>query len=251
MNTSIGVAVEEKLVHQINDKKYSELNANLQHFISLLFPFLDKDKKIKCYKTEDFIKPDICISQEEDRRFISVKFGSSETLHTENIISFVNFLKDNGIDDYTIETYLLYHYGDGTTNGTGENRMSSVETRFRMDERIRRMNQVLNSSKAFVKAFADRVMWKGVNPQAEQAEYLYHGDEDFGLFITRKQMLRHIDTKTWDYMDSCVHVGPFVLRPKARYSNKTIINEENRRLVVVTYPRLLSDVGYISRRYNY
>ena len=73
------------MVHQINDKKFSELNGNLQHFISFLFPFLNKDKKIKCYQTENFIKPDICISQDEERRYVSIKFGSSETLHTENI----------------------------------------------------------------------------------------------------------------------------------------------------------------------
>ena len=37
MNTSIGVVVEDKLVHQINDKKFAELNGNLQHFISFIF----------------------------------------------------------------------------------------------------------------------------------------------------------------------------------------------------------------------
>ena len=252
MNTSKGITVEERMVHLLNNKRYDEINENLHHFVSFLLPFLEADSKLKCCRTEDFIKPDICISQDDERKFVSVKTGLSETLHTENIISFVNFLKDNGIDDYTVESYLLYQYGDGTTDGSGENRMSSVETRFKMNERIKRMNGMFNSSKTFIKAFADRVMWKGVNPQAESADYLYHGDEDFGSFISRNQIMRHIELRRWDYMTSVVHIGPFILRPKARYpGGREVKNDDFRKRVVVSYPKLLSDIMYISRRYKF
>ena len=251
MNTTIGIENEEKMVANLNGKTFDSLNNNLQFFIYYLFPKLDKNKKIACFQTENFIKPDICVSQENELRFVSLKYGQSETLHNENIKTFINFLKEHGISDYTIETYLLYHYGDGTINGTGKRRMSSVEVRFMYNDRINKMNEEFNASKQFIKDFADRVMFQGVNPEASRADYIYHGDPDYGVFISRNQFMRHIEKKNWDFMQTCVHIGPFVVRPHARYSNKEIRNEEHRHTVVVNYPRFVQDLLYISSRYSY
>jgi len=251
MNTSIGIINEENFVKSINGNMFNDLNKNLQYFLYYLFPKLDKNKKFTCYRTEYLIKPDIIISQDSIMRFISLKYGQSETLHNEHILTFIQFLKDCGISDETIHTYLLYHYGDGTTNGTGKKRMNSVEVRFTYDEQIKKMNEEFNSSKEFIKKFLDRVMFQGVNPSASMAEYIYHGDVDYGVFCSRNQFRRHIDRKNWDYMQTCVHVGPFVIRPHARYVNKEIRNEESRNTVEVNYPRLVQDIAYIARNYMY
>ena len=251
MNTIIGIQNEEKMCENINNKTFDQLNKNLQMFMYYLFPKMDKSKMFKCFQTENFIKPDICISQDSKLKFVSLKYGQSETLHNEHISTFIKFLKDNGISDYTIESYLLYHYGDGTTDGTGQKRMSSIETRFTYDERITKMNEEFNSSKAFIKKFADRVMFQGVNPSTSMAEYIYHGDPDYGVFVSRLQYMRHIEMKNWAFMQTCVHVGPFVLRPHARYANKEILNEEHRHTVTINYPRFVQDILYISSRYAY
>ena len=251
MNTTIGILNEEKMCETINDKKFDDLNQNLQYFMYYLFPRIDKSKKIKCFQTENFTKPDICISQEKELKFVSLKYGQSETLHNENIQTFVKFLKECGISDYTIETYLLYHYGDGTTDGTGKRRLSSIQVRFMYDERIRKMNDEFNKSKDFIKKVADRVMFQGVNPDASKAEFIYHGDKDYGVFVSRNQYMRHIEKKNWDFMQTCVHIGPFVVRPHARYSNKEILNEDHRHTVVINYPRFVQDLLYISSRYSF
>ena len=251
MNTTIGIQNEEKFCEQINNKTFDELNTNLQYFMYYLFHQLDKKKKFNCFQTENFIKPDICISQENELRFVSLKYGQSETLHNESIKTFVNFLKDNGISDETVETYLLYHYGDGTIDGTGQHRLSSVEVRFKYDDRIKKMNEEFNNSKEFIKKFAERVMFQGVNPDANKAGFIYHGDPDYGVFVSRYQFMRHIERKNWNYMETCVHIGPFVIRPHSRYANKEIRSEESRHLVVVNYPRFVQDLMYISSRYSY
>ena len=251
MNTSIGIQNEEKFCETINGKTFAQLSENLQYFMFYLFPHMDKSRKFSCFQTENFIKPDICISQENELRFISLKYGQSETLHNENLKTFIEFLKECGISETTIDTYLLYHYGDGSKDGTGTRRMSSVEVRFMYDEQIRKMNEEFNHSKEFIKKFADRVMFQGVNPDASRAEYIYHGDVDYGVFCSRYQFMRHIEKKNWDFMQTCVHVGPFVLRPHARYSNKEIRNEDHRHTVVVNYPRFVQDLLYISSRYSY
>ena len=250
MKPSEGFLVEDKFVEEINNKNVNDLNSNLKHLITFAFPLFNKNQNLKCAKMDSLIKPDICIYQGNKYNFVSIKSGFCEQLHMENVHSFVEFLEKNGIDKHTIETYLLYHYGDGTIDGSGKNRMSSVETKFTFNERIREMNEVFNKSKDFIKKFADRVIWQGVDEHANRAEILYHGDTDYGVFIARSQMRKHIENRTWFYMDKCVHIGPFVVRPKARYANGEIKNPENRQMVNVSYPRLIFDMQYIAKQYS-
>lgn len=249
MSANEGSLNEERMVVALNDKTFDELNPNLQTFILQLFPQLDKSKKINCYHAEPYTKPDIMISQGITRHFISLKTGTSDTVHNERIEPFIEFLKENGFDDYTIESFLLYHYGDGTTDGTGKKRLGVFEVRKEYDERIRALNAAFNKDKSFVKKFADRVMFKGVEPLSEPADVIYHGTEEFGVFMSRFQLMRHIDFRDWSYMQFVVHIGPFVLRPRARYPGKEIKNDDNRKFVVVNYPRLVSDMLYIRNRY--
>ena len=251
MNTIIGIENEENFVRCIDNKKYDELNKHLQYFLHYLFPVINAETKFHCFQTRNFAKPDICISLESEMRFVSLKYGECETVHNENIITFKQFLKDNGISDEAIEAYLLYHYGDGTTDGTGTRRMGSVEARFHYQDKIKKLNEEFNKSKDFVKKFAERVMFQGVNPQANGADYIYHGDTDYGVFMSKYQLMKQLDKKNYDYMTSCVHIGPFVVRPHARYSNKEIRNVEHRHTVVINYPKIIQDIMYIFPRYPF
>lgn len=251
MNTMIGIQNEENFVKALDNKTYSELNKNLQLFLFYLYPNIDKTMKFHCYMTENFVKPDIVIHQNQQYRYVSLKYGQAETLHNESIRTFVEFLRDCQISEESIETYLLYHYGDGTTDGTGKRRMGSVETRFTYDDRIKKLNEELNSSKSLIKEFADRVMFQGVNLQANRADYIYHGDPDSGVFISREQFMRHVDRKNWSFMVRCVHIGPFVIRPHARYADREILNEAHRHTVTVNYPGIVNDLLYIQNRYNF
>jgi len=251
MNTTIGIQNEENFVKELDNKLFGELNKNLQMFLFYLFPNIDKTARFHCYMTENFCKPDIVIYQNDQYRYVSVKYGQAETVHNENIMTFIEFLRDCQISEETIESYLLYHFGDGTKDGTGKRRMDSVETRFTYDDRIKKMNEEFNSSKAFIKGFADRTMFQGVNPQASRADYLYHGDPDKGVFISRDQVMKHIDRKDWSFMNRCVHIGPLIVRPHARYAGKEILNEKHRHTVAVNYPGIVSDMLYIQNRYNF
>ena len=251
MNTIVGIENEENFVRCIDNKKYFDLSKHLQYFLRYLFPFVDASEKFHCFQTRNFMKPDICISLQSEMRYVSLKYGEADTVHNENILTFKKFLEENGISQEAINTYLLYHYGDGTTDGSGKRRLGSVEVRFHYEEEIKKLNEEFNQSKEFIKKFADRVMFQGVNPQANCADFIYHGDVDYGVFMSRYQLMQHIDKKNWDFMTGCVHIGPFVVRPHARYSNKEIRNEEHRHTVVVNYPKIIQDIMYIFPRYAF
>ena len=251
MGFNEGFLNEERLMYSIDGKTFKQLNGNLQHFVSLILPYMDKEMVIKCSKTEDYIKPDLCIYQGNQRVYVSVKHGTTETLHDEKLNPFINFLREHGIEEDVINAYLLYHFGDGTTDGTGENRLPAFDARVKYDEQVKKVNAAFNKSIDFIKEFADRVMFKGVNPDAEAADVLYHGDEDYGSFISRNQLMRHLERRNYNFMTQNVHIGPFIVRPKARYPGREIKNNDHRNKIVVSFPRLLNEVMYISGRYKF
>lgn len=250
MANNLGTQNEDNFVYEIHNRKFKDLNKNLQYFVQYIFCHVKDDDILYCYKTEDYIKPDICIQWKDKEAFVSLKFGVSDTIHGESIKSFTDFLRTKGIEERVINTLLLFAYGDGTTDGSGTSRKNGIEIRYELKDEIEYMNMRLNESKEFVKAVVNRVLFEGVNPFAYKAGYVYHGSIEYGDFVSKNQVLKHIDCKNWDFMD-CPHIGPIVFRPHARYSGKEILHEKFRNELKFTWPNLLSDIRYISKRYNF
>ena len=249
MNQLYGRVTEETFRDHLNGKKLSEISENTQKFLRYIMPVSCLKETISCFLTEDYIKPDVSIQMGDTIKYVSIKSINGEIVHTENLYSFIDFLKENGIDDYTIETYLLFHFGDGTTDGSGLIRKSAYEARVELDERIRQMNAAFNNNPEFIKAVIERTLFQGVNPAAKKAQYIFHGDIHYGVFMSRSQMMKHLERKSFDFL-TCPHIGPLVLKPHARYSGKPILSDQRRKEVLITYPNFHADVKYIMNRYN-
>lgn len=249
MSNNYGSQNELNFVYEINSKKLKDIKQNLRYFVQYLFPNAHDEDVIHCYKTEDYIKPDICIEWMDKRAFVSLKYGVSDTVHGESLASFTTFLKGLGVEDEFIKTILLFAYGDGTTDGTGEKRKNGEDIRYELKNEIRILNQKL-SDKGIIKAVVNRLLFEGVNPLAYKAQYIYHGNIEFGYFVSKNQVMKHINCKNWDFMD-CPHIGPIVFRPHARYSDKQILNDKFRHELKFTWPNLQQDICYISKRYNF
>lgn len=250
MPQNLGAQVELNFVYEIHNHKFKELSQNLQYFVRYIFPHVKDEDCLQCFKTEDYIKPDICIQWTDKMAFVSIKSGVSDTIHGESLVSFNNFLRTLGVEERVIKTILLFAYGDGTTDGSGAKRKNGMEIRYELKDEIEYLNLRLNESKELVKAVVNRLLFEGVDPFAYKAQYIYHGNTEYGDFVSKNQVLKHIDHKNWDFMD-CPHIGPIVFRPHARYSGKEILNEKFRNELKFTWPNLLSDIRYISKRYNF
>ena len=245
-----GLLVEDEILAGLNEKKIFELSNNLRFFMRNLYGALDENETVYCQKTDDAYKVDLIITYKGINKNISVKTGRAEIVHNEILDNFVNFLSDEGVSDETIETIKLFHYGDGTTNGTGKVRMNYVEIAHALQDRIRKANDELNYRKELVLKTIYHCVFKGAKATNPEIDAIYFGTKDFGVMASKKQILTHIRKRNFGFFEN-LHIGPLLLRPDARYVGKEITDERKRNRIVLYWPNLNADIEYISKRYDY
>lgn len=242
---NLGLIVESNIVKLLNEKKYDELSDNGKNIVSQIYSIIDDEEKIVCKKIEGRYKPDIYISYLGEEHFISVKSGNAEHVHMEHIDAFIKFLDENHISKKTQETILLFQFGDGTLDGSGEVRRSYADLFPEMQERIALANEELNFSREFVWKFIDCALFKGFSNSEFEADFIYHGSENFGVLVSRSAIRRHVIRKNYGFFHN-LHIGPIQFNPYARYINFNGKNEDKRFIVNFHWVRLVSDLQYIT-----
>lgn len=249
MSINKGLLKEDEFVYFLNRKKAGALSQNLRGMLESLYGIVDPKLTVYCRKTVDYIKPDIIIKHRSIEKAVSIKSGHSQVLHCEQIKPFILFLRGLGVSKRTQQTILLFLYGDGTMDGTGETRHSQEEVCELLKDRIAAANYELNKDIGLIEKFVDRIMFVGVNPEAIKADAIYSGDANEGFIITREQIMKHLSVKDWTYYHN-LHIGPIFLNAGARYVNRPIKNEKKRHTIECYWPRFKLDMVYITKRYT-
>ncbi|MCQ3034728.1 MAG: hypothetical protein MJ248_00640 [Bacilli bacterium] len=248
MNENIGIYKEDEFINALNNKKFGELNDNLKAMLKRMFVSLQDSNIFHVERIYGFLKPDFFIECRGEVHFVSLKTGSSIGVHQERLKTFIEYLREKGISEETIKTILLYQYGDGTLDGTGERRMPIEEINYRLLEQIKAANLELNSSKDFIYEFIQRAIFVGVIEPKSPADYVYHGDIEHGVICSRKQINKHLKYRTWSYIHG-LHIGPLRFRPHARYVGVEIKNPESREKVDFEWIGLQHELSTISDKY--
>lgn len=249
MHINKGIYEEEEMVLLFNNKKLSDLSNNAKHFAKEMFGHLDGEKTFISQRVGDYMKPDFSVSYGDETHFVSMKTGRSNTVHQEYVMEFCKFLRTQGISNRTLQTILLYHYGDGTLDGSGKQRMQIEKLKFLLASRIKEANAELNSKKDFVLMIIERAVLKGTREENIEADYIYHGNSDYGVLVSKTQLLKHCNRRDWKWMDN-LHIGPILLNPHARYIGKEIKREKSRQRLEFSWPNFREDLEYISSRYD-
>ncbi len=241
---------EDEMIEFLNGKKISSLSNNLRNFVIELFGIVDPNETIKCEHAIDYTKPDFVVTYKDKKKYVSMKSGNGEVVHHEKIETFFPFLKTLGVSDETINTLLLNQFGDGTIDGSGKKRFEVTDLKYMLKEKIKKANEELNQLEIILKV-TERVLFQGVNPDVPEATVIYHGTFEHGTTVNKKQILKYINAKKlrWFYYDS-LHIGPYFLRPHARYIDSEIKSEKSRRMIDLHWPRMSVDLEYISRNYD-
>lgn len=247
MNTK-GFQFEDEIVFRINDKQIKDLSPHQYYMIQELYGFLEDEEKVNVMNIMEFIKPDLIFTYKGEDKYVSVKCIRAESLHRENIFTFAAFLKEIGVSESTVNTILHYQFGDGTLDGTGDNPLPYVVLKDSLKEEIKAANEELENKEIVLKVM-ERVVFQGIDKYASRADALYIGNLRQGALILEHQMRRYIRNKDWS-LYSGLHIGPFFLRPHARYINKEPKYKNFRFQIDISWPHLYEDVVYISKHYN-
>ena len=244
-----GHLFEEQFIDALDNKSVRKLEHTMKWVLERIYGPMSNLKKVYCCRAEDFIKPDVVVTYNFRRVFISLKTGTAQEVHREKIDTFIPFLRELGISEYTLKTIALFQFGDMTLNGTGTRRMDTNEIYKILEKRIMEANEELNRDKKTVQKIMHRLLFKGVCDAAAEADYIYHGSLLDGILVSQKQVKKYIDKKDFSFLAN-LHIGPLLLRPHARYAGVPVKNEKSRREITFYWPNFRADLEYIDKRFG-
>ena len=209
-----GLENELEIVEVLDCKFYSQLSEFWQRRIKQLYRDVKDDDRIECYKCVYNQKADISIRIDYKKWNISIKSGYFVSVHSERISSFSGFLRSLGIEEDHIETLKLYHYGDGTTDGTGEERKPVNILKDELKERIIAFNEAVNKKEILARIVL-RFLCIGTPYQRSYVTHIYYGTKDYGEMIDAKTMIDYI-CSGYPSTTTAIHFGPFIYCPAYR-----------------------------------
>ncbi len=239
-----GFKNETDIITCLSNKKFEELNDNLKRFILFLFPQVKENDLIKCYNGKARQKPDIVIDIKGVIKRISVKKGNGNSVHQEEISLFMNFLTTLDIpEDVKIEL-LKYHWGDGTTDGSGENRISSAEYKKEHKNEMQLINKELNKKSILIKLIT-RILFKGSNDDGDEADAIYYGDINEGHWADKDEIINYIINNNFNL--NSLHFGPLTYQAWNRCLNFNPKTENRRYIMQVKWGSIEKDLKNIEK----
>jgi len=242
-NTS-GFQNETDLISALSNKTYVELNDNLKKFIYFLFSQVNNNDQIKCYSGMVGQKPDIIIEINNKRKNVSIKKGSGNSVHQEDIYLFMDFLTTLDISEEAKMELLKYHWADGTTDGSGKIRVSSTEYKAEHQKEIDLINSELNKRELLTKLIT-RVIFKGKSDRFDEADVVYYGTIDKGHWATKDEIIKYMLNNKFDI--NSIHFGPLTYQIWNRCLNFNPNTENRRNVMQVKWGSLERDLLIIEK----
>ncbi len=195
-NNKDGFDNELDIIKYINSKNnFNNMNDNMQKFLLQLFNDINiKNQTIFASKPVGFpknIKPDIVISALGKQKFVSIKKGSGNSVHQEDLKDFTKYLLSIGISEETIFYLREFHYGDGTIDGSGATRISAKEFKNKYPEKIKQINLEFNNPEILKKLF-NRFLFIGNIPNAPIVDMIYYGSVDKGIWAKNTDVEKYL-----------------------------------------------------------
>lgn len=234
-----GYKNEKEFVQYLNNKKISEVNPLFRELIEYLYKSVDENFKIKSWKNCCIEKTDIFIKINNITKCISIKKGSRNSVHTEKINDFINFLIENKVSKENVIEYLKYHFADGTVTGKGRIRESVAEYKIKNQEKIDMINKEFNRKELVLKAI-ERFVLCGKNSKRHIDALVYGTINDF-IWIGREDIEIIILSKINKY-STAVHFGSLICQSKNRCLNYNPSHEKDRFYIQIKWYSIFDEI---------
>ena len=240
MNEITGLQNEHKFSCYLNGSKVKSLTPIFKDLIYTLYgKKINENARIKCKVDYNKKKYDLVININDCIKKISIKKGINNSVHVEGISSFIHFLIDSGVSKENVIEYLNYHYADGTTNGTGKNRISCEEYKINNQDKIDKLNIALNNEYILKRAI-NRFILQGKNSN-ECIDAIIYGTVDDFMFITKDEIEKIILSKKYIYSTG-VHFANLYCQPMTRNLNNNPKYDKKRFCVQIKWYSIFDDI---------
>ena len=222
----------EKLIsNELNDRELKDINSNLQKFIKFISENksinVDESSVIKSHVISDnSCKADIQIKLNEKRPEtygISIKKGSGNSIHQENISDFIKYIDELGASENQLQAF----------NWFINSKTYSRQLKKEKPNRIKLMKDFLNTNK---KILSKRFLKTGLVNYGF-ADYIYYGTPENGTWGEIDKVINSIITK----------YKPRATLPMGSLSlqawNRT--NEDKRHVLQVKWTSIKKDLNKI------
>lgn len=190
-----GLELENELINHINNKYFNDLNENIKKFLLIIYENkIDKSEPFLVKKFYNNYKPDIVITHNKIKKFVSIKSGKSCSIHQEHIYSFINFLNDINCPSNIIENLKLFHFNDGSINGNGKNRKSAMDFQENNSEKINEINSFFNNEDIKEK-IVTRTLFEGEYFGIPVVDYIYYGNLEKGICASKEKIINYLKSK--------------------------------------------------------
>ena len=241
-----GIQNEHEFVEYFNKRKVKELNPMANDFIKSIFPNVIENDIIYAIPRLDKGKTDFILIINEIEKKISLKKGYSNSIHLEKIESFVNFLRNIGINEETIKLFIKFHYEDGSLDGSGENRLSSENYKQLYQNKIDKINLEFNKEDIIKKAI-NRFIISG--RYHDNVDVLVHGTIYDFFWINKEEIFKIMLAKKDNYSTD-VHFGLLYCQPWTRNLQYKQSDEYKREYVQIKWHNLLDNIIEIMAFYR-
>ncbi len=238
---------EYEFIKYLNLKKVKELNPLFLELIETIFTNMKEEDYIYCEKIKRETKGDIKIKINNETRIISIKKGVKNSVHLEPLEKFIEFLRYYETKDEIINNYLEYHYADGTTDGSGKERISAKEYKINNQKKIDQINERFNT-KFMLHRACYRFVFKGIHHQDAIDAIIFGVVDDF-IWATKDELEKVILSKVDEYSTE-PHFGPLSVQPWNRCINRNPKYERCRNFVQIKWYNLADDIIYIMSHYR-
>lgn len=233
-----GFVNEEDIIDYLNNKKFDQLNTNFQFFLKSIFNnAINRNSIFVAENCGGNIKPDISIFHDGQKKYISIKKGSGNSVHQEPIEQFFHFF-ENLTNENALNLLKLFHYADDTYDDSGQQRYNSNQAKARYKNQIKQLNLEINNKDILLK-FIDRFLFYG-NISPISVDYIYHGNLEFGYWASKDEITNYILNNKFDL--NAVHFGPLTYQVWGRNHNKTAKYPERRYVMQIKWGTLTNDL---------
>lgn len=236
-----GFQNEKALIEALHQKKYQNLNKNLQKLIAQSFQHFEG--LIHCELEAGSNKSDIRITINQESHTYSVKKGRGNSIHQESIKSFLTYLKtEHRITQETHENLQRFIWADGTLDGTGaiKDRRSSKKFKKRYPEVIKQIQNVFDQIK---RPLIQRFLIDGVKSESS-AEFIYYGTVHKGTCCPTDDVLEWVSTHK---SRATLHIGKLSFQAWNRNLKGKKRSEKKRGIIQLKWGGLKRDIKKIAK----